>query len=270
MPILHILILAIVQGITEPLPVSSSGHLVLTHRILDGNTVDMCWEQDRTMDIAVHVGTLFSVLAYYWRDILTMIQGVFNPGSTGFGMAVNLVIASIPVVGVGLLIHTMEPSFVCMLEIMAWMLIVFGILLWVADKFSPAERTVEQMTWKHAILIGIAQCCSLMPGVSRSGSTMTAGRFLGYSRIESSRFSLLLAVVAVSGAGVLTTYELVQEGGAGINTDILLAGFFAFLAGYGAIAFMVKWLQKYTFTPFAIYRIALGAIVLGFIYTGAF
>lgn len=222
------------------------------------------------MDIAVHVGTLFSVLAFYWRDILSMIRGLVSPKSEGFGLMVNLIIASLPVIGVGLAIHTLQPSFVCLLEIMAWMLIIFGILLWAADKFSPTGRTVEEMNWKHALLIGFAQCCSLMPGVSRSGSTMTAGRFLGYSRIEAARFSLLLAVVAVAGAGTLTTYELVQEGGAGFNRDIFLAGFFAFLAGYGAIAFMVKWLQKYTFTPFAIYRIAVGTIVLGLIYTGAF
>ncbi len=269
MPLLHILLLAIVQGITEPLPVSSSGHLVLTHRLLDGNTVDMCWEQDRTMDIAVHVGTLFSVLAYYWRDVLAMITGIFKPKSDGFGLALNLGIASIPVIIIGLVIHKLEPSFVCLLEIMAWMLVIFGILLWVADKFSLAERTVEQMNWKHAILIGFAQCCSLMPGVSRSGATMTAGRFLGYKRIEAARFSLLLAIVAVAGAGTLTAIDLVQDENASLSNDAILAGFFSFIAGYGAIAFMVKWLQHFTFTPFAIYRIILGIAVLAMIYTGA-
>lgn len=269
MPLLHILLLAIVQGLTEPLPVSSSGHLVLTHRLLDGNTIDMCWEQDRTLDVAMHVGTLFSVLAYYWRDVLAMIAGIFKPQSAGFGMAVNLVIASIPVVGAGLAIHMMQPSIVCLLEIMAWMLVVFGILLWVADKFSPAERTVEQMNWKHAILIGLAQCCSLMPGVSRSGATMTAGRFLGYKRIEAARFSLLLAVVAIAGAGTLTALDLIKDDNASLSNDAILAGFFALIAGYGAITFMVKWLQRFTFTPFAIYRIILGIAVLAMIYSGA-
>lgn len=269
MPLLHILLLAIVQGLTEPLPVSSSGHLVLTHRILDGNTVDMCWEQDRTLDVAMHVGTLFSVLAYYWRDVWAMMTSIFKPQSDGFGMALNLVIASIPVIGVGLAIHLMQPSFVCLLEIMAWMLVVFGILLWIADKFSSAERTVEQMNWKHAILIGLAQCFSLMPGVSRSGATMTAGRFLGYKRIEAARFSLLLAVVAITGAGTLTALDLIQDENAALSNDAILAGLFAFIAGYGAIAFMVKWLQRFTFTPFAIYRIVLGIAVLAMIYTGS-
>lgn len=268
MPLLHILLLAIVQGLTEPLPVSSSGHLVLTHKLLEGSNIDMCWAQDRTIDIAMHVGTLFSVLAYYWRDILAMLQGVLKPQSNGFKLAFHLVIASIPVMGAGYLIHALQPSFVCLLEIMAWMLIIFGILLWVADKFSPTHRTVEMMTWKHALLIGIAECFALTPGVSRSGATMTAGRFLGYSRVEAARFSLLLAVIAITGAGTLTAFELVQEGGAGLSKDVLLAAFFAFIAGYGAIAFMVHWLKRFTFTPFAIYRIALGMIVLGMIYTG--
>lgn len=268
MPFLHIIILAIIQGLTEPLPISSSGHLVLAHHFMEGAAADACWSGERAMDIAVHVGTLLSVLAYYWRDLLSMLRGLLHPGSDGFTMIRNLAVGSIPVVIAGYALHELQPSFVCLVEIMAWTSIVFGILLWAADKLSPADKTAEQIGWKHATLIGLAQILSLIPGVSRSGICMTAGRFLGYTRIEAARFSLLLSIVAISGAGLLGALDMAETGGDTLGSDALLAGFIAFIAGYLSIAAMIKWLGHFSFTPFAIYRVILGACLLGMIYTG--
>jgi undecaprenyl-diphosphatase len=269
MSLLHIIILAVLQGLTEPLPISSSGHLVLAHHFMEGRAADACWAGERSMDIAVHVGTLLSVLLYYRADLLSMLRGLLHPGSDGFVMVRNIVVGSIPVVIAGFIIHEIQPSFVCLVEIMAWASIVLGLLLWAADKFSPEERTAEQIGWKHAILIGLAQCASLVPGVSRSGICMTAGRFLGYTRVEAARFSLLLSIVAIAGAGVLGFIDLAEEGNATFNRDALIAGVISFVVGYATIAVMIRWLKNFSFTPFAIYRVIMGAVILGMLYTGA-
>ena len=200
--------------------------------------------------------------------LLMMLRGLLHPGSDGFNMVRNIVIGSIPVVIAGYILHKTQPSFVCLVEIMAWMSIIFGLVLWAADKFSPATKTAEQIGWKDALLVGLAQCVALIPGVSRSGITMTAGRFLGYSRVEAARYSLLLSIVAIAGAGLLGALDIIESGDTALNRDAVIAGVIAFAAGYITIALMVRWLKNFSFTPFAIYRIALGVILLGLIYTG--
>lgn len=267
MPLYHILILALVQGISEFLPISSSGHLVLVHQFLEGSTADLCWETNRLMDVAVHIGTLLSVLVYFRRDIFSMIGGLTKPKSDGFGLMRNLIIASIPVIIAGFIIHALEPSFICMVEIMAWMMLVFGIVLWFADRMT-ATKTLNDMTNFQAFVVGLSQALALIPGVSRSGITMTSARFLGFSRVESARFSLLLSIVAIAGAGFLTSLDLIGEDNLKIGNDILMAIGLSFVASLGAITLMMKWLSKATFLPFVIYRIILGVVLLGMIYGG--
>lgn len=269
MPLIHILILALVQGITEFLPVSSSGHLVLFHSLLEGSSIDLCWAQNRTLDIAVHVGTLLSVLLYYRRDVAAMIGGLKNPHSEGGRLLRYVLLASLPAVLSGFFLHKMQPSFLCLLEIMAWMMLIFGILLWVADRYFTRQKELTQMSAREAFLIGLAQSLSLVPGTSRSGITMTAGLFFGFSRIEAARFSLLLAIVAISGAGILGGLDLAASGDFQLGMDVLIAVILSFFTGWGAIILMMKWLEKATFTPFAIYRIILGIVLLGLIYSGA-
>ena len=266
MPLYHILILALIQGLTEFLPVSSSGHLVLTHHLLGEGKTDLCWETNRMIDVAVHVGTLLSVLVYFWRDLWDMARNLFNFKSTEFKLITHLGLASIPVILAGLIIHKIEPSFLCMIEVMAWMTIIFGIVLWVADKYFDETKTLDQMNYFQATLVGLSQCLALIPGTSRSGITMTAARFLGFKRTEAARFSLLLSIVAISGAGFLTSLDLIESGNMSLGSDVLTAIALSFLAGWGAIALMMRWLQKSTFTPFAIYRIILGIIILTVLY----
>ena len=269
MPLYHILILALVQGISEFLPISSSGHLVLTHALLGNENANLCWETNRMIDVAVHVGTLFSVLVYFRRDLLSMMGGLSDKTSSGFLLLRNVVIASIPVVIAGYIIHKVEPSFLCLVEIMAWMTLIFGIVLLIADKFN-ADKTLGQMNGVQATLIGLSQALALVPGVSRSGITMTSARFLGFSRVEAARFSLLLSIIAIGGAGILSGGKLLETQSLSLGTDVLLAVALSFVSGWIAITLMMKWLSKATFLPFAIYRIILGVILLGLIYSGSF
>lgn len=219
------------------------------------------------LDIAVHVGTLLAVITYFYKDLWSMTKSVHKPHSEGFRMMRNVVIASIPVIIAGFIINKMQPSFLCLLEVMAWMTIIFGIILWISDRYSKAYRHVEQMTWIHAMLIGLSQAIALVPGTSRSGITMTAARFLGYTRVDAARFSLLLSIVAIGGAGALIALELYETGNIDLGRNMLIGVALSFITGWVSIAVMMKWLQKYTFKPFAIYRVLLGCVLLYFIYS---
>jgi undecaprenyl-diphosphatase len=269
MPLYHILILALVQGISEFLPISSSGHLVLTHHLMGEGGQNLCWSANRTIDVAVHVGTLFSVLIYFRKDLIAMAGGILNPGSNGFNLGRNVLIASVPVIIAGYFLHQIQPSFMCLVEIMAWMTLVFGIVLLIADKFQ-STKSVEDMSGGQAFLIGLSQALALVPGVSRSGITMTSARFLGFSRTEAARFSLLLSIIAITGAGAVNGYDLYQSGNMALGLNAFIAVILSFVSGYIAITLMMKWLSKATFKPFAIYRIILGILLLGLIYGGYF
>ncbi|MCD8497595.1 MAG: undecaprenyl-diphosphate phosphatase [Alphaproteobacteria bacterium] len=272
MPLLTLIILALVQGITEFLPISSSGHLVVVGGLLEGGDEALAaWDRHILIDIAVHIGTLFSVLLYFWRDVLKMFCGLGDWlrrdfSSEGARLNINVLIGSIPVIIAGFILHALEPPWLLSIEVIAWSTVIFGILLWVADRAPRAEKQVSDMGWKDALIIGIAQSMALVPGTSRSGITMTAGRFLGYSRTESAHFSLLLSIIAIAGAGVLSVKDLMDTGNAELTTDVIIAGFVAFASALAMIAFMMKFLEKFSFAPFAIYRVVMGCLMLGAIY----
>jgi undecaprenyl-diphosphatase len=269
MPLYHILLLAVVQGLTEFLPVSSSGHLVLIHHLLGEGNADLCWKTNRLMDVAVHIGTLFSVLVYFRQDLISMICAVHKPKSDGFKLLKHIIIASLPVIIIGFIIQQYQFSFLCLIEVMAWMTLIFGIVLWFSDKFN-STKILNQMNNSNAFIIGLSQILALIPGVSRSGITMISARFLGFNRVETARFSLLLSIIAISGAGVLSSLDLFQDGTTKLGFDILIAVTLSFISGLIAITLMMKWLSKATFLPFAIYRIILGIGLLVLIYSGLF
>ncbi len=263
----HIIILALVQGITEFLPISSSGHLVITHQILSDGAAGDHWGKELTMDVAVHVGTLFSVLVYFRRDLARMLTGALKAYAGGkksgeSQLGILVLFASVPVVLGGMALEIFEPGFLRNPSIIAWTTLIFGVILWWADKYFSGRRHLDDLNIWHALVIGIAQTLALVPGVSRSGITMTAGRLFGYSRTESARFSLLLAVVAISGAGALQGWELLHSRNAVLGYEVLLAAVIAFLSGLLTISLMMRWLSRATFTPFAIYRILLGLVLL--------
>ncbi|MCM2343165.1 MAG: undecaprenyl-diphosphate phosphatase [Alphaproteobacteria bacterium] len=272
MPLLHIVILAIVQGISEFLPISSSGHLILTHHLL-GNSGNM-WDETLTMDIAVHVGTLAAIILYCRKDIIAMLQGCLRvaTGQTKDVREVKLVgfllVGSIPVLALGLVLHLLEPAWARSLPVAAWSLIIFGIALGLADRFMPTTRTVETLGFKDAVLIGLAQMLALIPGTSRSGITMTAARALGFSRLEAARFSFLLATISISAAGAIGILDLLANPNAAMLFDVAVGVIVAFLAALGAVHFLMKWLTSHSFLPFVIYRVLLGIVLLVLIHNG--
>lgn len=272
MPLFHILILALVQGLSEFLPVSSSGHLILTHHLLGGGG-DM-WGANLTMDIAVHIGTLIAIVIYCWKDLVKMLCALIRV-VTGKAKDKNeirligyLVVASIPVLALGFTFHLYEPAWARSLPVAAWSLIIFGILLGLADKFMPMKRTVEEMTWKDAILVGLAQMLALIPGTSRSGITMTAGRALGFTRLEAARFSFLLAVISVSGAGAVGALEFMKDPSTELLTDMAIGAAVSCIAALVAMHVLMKWLVSHSFMPFVYYRVGLGVLLLVLMYQG--
>ena len=270
MPLLHIVILALVQGLSEFLPISSSGHLILAHEALGHRGAEM----NLILDIAVHVGTLFAVLLYFRKDVMAMLCGCVctaqgkGADHKGRNMLVYVLVASLPVIIIGFILHSMMPDMWRSVTVTAWCTLIFGVVLWIADKKGSQTRTVEDMGLKDALIVGAAQVLALIPGVSRSGITMTAARFLGVSRTESARFSMLLAMVAISGAGALGSLSLLESGNLALGLDVLFAIVFSFLSALVALHLMMRWLEKASFTPFVIYRIALGVLLLGLIYGG--
>lgn len=258
------MILALVQGITEFLPISSSAHLILVPVFAD-------WpDQGLIIDIALHVGTLLAVIVYFWRDVLNLFKGLFNlltgQGGADASLVINLIIATLPVVVIGLLVHRYAGNALRSPEIIAWTTLIFGILLYFSDHFSLTVKRIEHMTFGNALVIGLAQILSLVPGTSRSGITMTAARMLGYERPEAARFSLLLSIPTILGAGTLAFKDLMERGDIELQSDAYLAGGLSFVTALLAIACMMSWLKRATFTPFVIYRVVLGVFLLFWVY----
>ncbi len=220
------------------------------------------------LDVAVHVGTLASVLLYFRQDLVKMLCGLIHWKSEGAKLNTYIIVSSIPVIAAGFMLHALSPDFLRSVQVMAWTTLIFGIILWFADAKSPSNKSLNDMSIKDALLIGLAQILALIPGTSRSGITMTMGRALGYNRTEAARYSMLLAIIAIAGAGTLGTLDLIESQNAALTFDMALAAVFAFITGYIAITLMMKWLERATFKVFAIYRIILGIGLLVGLYSG--
>jgi undecaprenyl-diphosphatase len=261
---IHIVILALVQGITEFLPVSSSGHLILVPRLFD-------WaDQGLIVDVAVHVGTLVAVVLYLWRDVWRMttglgrfVRGRRNADAT---LAFYVIAATAPVVIAGLALKRYYPDGIRDLAVVGWATFGFGVLLWIADRIGMTVRRVEHIGIWDVLFIGTAQVLALVPGTSRSGITMTAARLIGMERPDSARFSMILSIPTILGAGVLEGWELYLLGDAELTADVALAALLAFIAAILTIIVMMAWLRRASFTPFVIYRLGLGAFILALAY----
>lgn len=265
MTIEQIIVIAVVQGITEFLPISSSGHLILIPNLLHWS------DQGQFIDVMVHLGTLLAVLIYFWRDVWRISIGgleLFKGKVTQEGrLAIYIVLATIPAVAFGLFLKKM--GFAALdrnITVVAWNTILYGLLMLVADMVGPRVRTMDNMTLKSALVIGVAQALALIPGTSRSGVTMTAARFLGFTRPDSARFSFLLGIPAIAGAGVLTVGDAVASG-ATITVDAFYCAGLTFLTGLAAIAFLMALIKRVSFLPFVLYRMVLGGFLLVMIYT---
>ena len=263
-PILHIAVLAIVQGVTEFLPISSQAHLRLVSAVTG-------WaDQGLIMDVAVHVGTLGAVMLYFWRDIgamtvglLRLMRGREDPGARLAGL---LIVATIPALAAGFFFNRYYPGGLRGLELIAWTTLVFGILLYIGDKMGMTVRRIKHLRFGDVVIIGIAQVLALIPGTSRSGITMTAARFLGLERRDGARFSMLLSIPVIIGAGSLQGWKLYQSGDVQLTAPAILAAGFAFTAALVVMAALMAWLKRSTYTPFVIYRICLGGFLLAVVY----
>jgi undecaprenyl-diphosphatase len=273
MPLLHLIILAVVQGITEFLPISSSGHLILTWEFLAVGAAEGAQpppSEQLVIDIAVHMGTLLAVCCYFWRDVWQMTAGAVRLAtgrrSPGARLAGYVIVATIPVVVVGVLAKDYVTDHLRSLEVIAWATLGFGLLLWLADKIGMLINRLEHLNLGTALFIGVAQVLALIPGTSRSGITMTAARFMGFERSEAARFSMLLAIPTILGAGVLAGYDLYQTGNIALGVDAAIAAALAFVSALVAIAILMLWLRRAGFGPFVVYRILLGLFLLWLVY----
>ena len=264
MPLLHLAILAVVQGITEFLPISSSAHLVLVPQFL------AIPDQGLILDVAVHVGTLGAVMLYLWRDIASMLGGVGQAlrgrGSPGGKLVLYLVIATLPVIVAGYIFNKYYPNGLRSIEVIAWATLGFGLLLLVADRAGMTLRRIEHVGMVDVLVIGLSQVLALIPGTSRSGITMTAARLLGMERVDAARFSMLLSIPTILGAGTLKGYELWKSGDSALTGDAIIGAGMSFVMALIAIAVLMNWLKRATFTPFVVYRLVLGVALLGYSY----
>ena len=269
MPLVQIVVLAAVQGLTEFLPISSSGHLILVPALASYAGAD--WpDQGLAIDVATHVGTLAAVLVYFWRDVGRIVGGFagllvgrLTPGGRLAGL---LLIGTIPALAVGFLVDRYIGDGLRRMEIVAWTMIGFGIVLYIADRLGLTVRRLEHLTLFHAVVVGCAQALAFVPGTSRSGITMVAARLLGYERAEAARFSFLLSIPAIAAAGLWEGLKVVRGGDPRMLDAALAAAGLSALAGFLAIAVLMHWLKRSTFTPFVIYRLGLGAVLLYLVY----
>lgn len=266
-------ILGLIQGLTEFLPISSSAHLRIAGEVLPSAT-----DPGATFTAITQIGTELAVILYFWGDITRIIGKWFRHFSKTSGIAKNdsdvrlgwlVIIGTIPIVLVGYFAQEQIRTVFRSLWLVAIVLIAFGILLGVVDLIAKRTRTIEQMSYGHGVTIGFAQMLALIPGVSRSGATMTAGRALGYTRPAAARFGFLLAIPAVFGSGL---YELVNSFGEpeGVYgyAETALATVIAFVVGFAVIALLMRYIEKRSFLPFVIYRVALGGTLLVLLSTG--
>jgi len=255
MDLIQALILAIIQGMTEFLPVSSSAHLILVPKIIGWN------DQGLLFDIALHFGTLLAVLIYFRDDLAQMIEDLLRNRSDNIMQSdvMILIIATIPVVIVGGLFNDWIENNLRSSNVIATTSIIFGLILLASDKFSSSKNN---LTLRIGLLIGLAQVLALIPGVSRSGITITMGLFMGLGRVKSAKFSFLLAIPVILGASVLQIYESYSIAFSSINYVLLLTGLsVSFLFAYFTIHWFLAFVTKVGMFPFVIYRIALGLFI---------
>lgn len=262
MPILQLIILAIIQGLTEFIPVSSSAHLVLVSLFIDS------WQdQGPLIDIAAHVGTLGAVMIYFRRETGQLIRGgldtVTFKASPERTLFLLLVLATIPLVIAGGILFALDATSILRNPlIIGCSFIFFGILLWLSDR--PAKTPPDNtLSIRKVALIGLAQALAIIPGASRSGVTITAARFLGMDRPQAARFSMLMSIPAILISGAVAGLEIIGGETTASATDALIVIFLSFFAGYVAIYLFMKMTERMSFTPFVIYRFVLGAILIG-------
>lgn len=266
MDIVYLLTLAVVQGITEFLPVSSSGHLILMPS-LTGNA-----DQGQVIDVAVHIGTLAAVILYFRKDVAQALFGLADlmrgrRDSWGAQLALLLVLATIPVVVAGLILKVTGLSDAMRsIAVIGWAMLIFGIVLYLADQRGSTTKTDRDWTLRDAVIMGLWQAVALIPGTSRSGITISGARLLGYDRHHAAKLSMLMSIPTIIASGALLGAEVIATADMQAARDGALAAVFAFASALAALGLMMRLLRSISFTPYVVYRIVLGIILLAIAY----
>lgn len=265
MPLLTLVLVALIQGVTEFLPVSSSGHLILLPSLTGLE------DQGQVIDVAAHVGTLVAVIIYFWADVklallgtLRLLRGKID--TKGAFLALCLLVGTIPVIIFGLILKvTGLADTMRGIAVIGWTMLIFGIVLYWADQKGAETRTAEEWTLKHAVVMGLWQCLALIPGTSRSGITITGARQLGYKRTDAARLAMLMSIPTIIASAALLSLDVI--GTPGVIGDIAIVAVMSCIAALVALVLMMKLLQSVSYTPYVIYRVVLGLILLGVAYT---
>ncbi|GAB3601789.1 undecaprenyl-diphosphate phosphatase [Microbacterium aureliae] len=262
--LIEAIILGLVQGLTEFLPISSSAHL----RIL-GEFLPSAQDPGAAFTAITQIGTEAAVVVFFWRDIVRIIGSWFRSltgrvprNDPDARMGWLIIVGSIPIVVFGLLFQDQIETTLRSLWLVAGMLIFFGVLLGIADMVGAKKRRLNDLTVGHGVVYGFAQSLALIPGVSRSGGTITAGLFMGYERAAAARYAFLLAIPAVFGSGFYQLVKSWNEPALFTLGETAAATLVAFVVALAVIAFFMRWISKHSFLPFVIYRVALGSLLL--------
>ena len=250
---IEILILSAIQGISEFLPVSSAAHLVLVSKYYAFTN------QNLLIDICLHLGSLIAIIVYFRNDLFNFIKNK--------NFLIRILVGTIPIIPVGYILYqTGLIDQLRNLEVIGWMSLIFGILLYLSDRSKVTKKIDTEFTNKSAVFIGLFQILALIPGVSRSGITITSGRLLGFNRFDSAKISFFLSIPALSAASFLGIYNIYKEGNTELNFLAIIAVIFSFIFSYITIALFFIFIKKFSLSIFIIYRIALSFFILGIVY----
>ncbi|MAM63264.1 undecaprenyl-diphosphate phosphatase [Maritimibacter sp. UBA3975] len=267
MSLFHLFIVAVIQGLTEFLPVSSSGHLILLPN-LTGMT-----DQGQVIDVAVHVGTLGAVILYFWSDVREALFGIPRMltgriDTRGAKLAFLLAVATVPVIVFGLILKaTGLDDAMRSVAVIGWTMLIFGLVLYWVDQKGAEEKSDTDWTLRDAIIMGLWQAIALIPGTSRSGATISGARALGYKREDGTRLAMLMSIPTILASGLYLGLEVAAEADAQAARDGAIAAGMAFVAALLALTLMMRLLRSVSFTPYVIYRVILGVVLLVIAYT---
>ena len=250
---IEILILSAIQGVSEFLPVSSAAHLILVSKYYAFTN------QNLLIDICLHLGSLVAIIVYFRNDLFHFAKNK--------NFLIKILIGTVPIIPVGYILYqTNLIDQLRSLEVIGWMSLIFGILLYISDKSKITKKIDTEFTNKSAVFIGMFQVLALIPGVSRSGITITSGRMLGFNRIDSAKISFFLSIPTLAAASIIGIYNIYREGSAELNFLAIIAVIFSFIFSYITIALFFNFIKKFSLNIFIIYRIALSLFILGIVY----
>ena len=249
----EILILSLIQGISEFLPVSSAAHLVLVSKYYSFTN------QNLLIDICLHLGSLLAIVVYFRNDLFNFIKNK--------AFLIKILIGTIPIIPIGYVLYQTGLIYQLRnLEVIGWTSLIFGIILYISDKSGSKKKIDSDFTNKSAIFIGLFQVLALIPGVSRAGITITSGRFLGFSRFDSAKISFFLSIPTLFAASILGIYNIYKVGSSELNFLAIIAVIFSFIFSYLTIALFLNFIKKFSLKIFVVYRIIISIIILSMVY----